>query len=585
MHAKLNTAKYPGIKQSKVKALKSLLQNRFSSDEILDLETADAMAKLSFELNYPLSLVVNRQGKFISLTVGEPSDVELPELKKFRTGISNLCGHRIIYTCNYKDSQVKINPSDKNSNDEVKIKRENLLCLVKNRLDLLVQIEVNPNNTFSKRFGQHGLYADRVNYVHLLPNRDLLGNLWKVSPSYTVRQCLKQNFEDLILALEEEFQNYQPNSIDQVNNNERAVLVGLITEGLNEWEVEDDLDELSQLAKTAGASVANRLVQSRGKPDPKYFLGSGKIQELSVLVQENQANLVIFDHELNANQQINIEEFLGIKVLDRTELILDIFAQRAQTKEGKLQVELAQLEYLLPRLTGSRQSLSRLGGGIGTRGPGETKLEVDRRVLRKRIDILRKEANQIAKNRQVQRNKRISSNTPLIALTGYTNSGKSTLLNALTKASAFVENKLFATLDPLTRRAILPNGDKILIADTVGFIKKLPTSLVTAFKATLEEIAQAHILVVVVDASHPNALEQIGSVYDVLSDIGIIDKPMITVLNKADLVRDEDLHFLSIQTPNPVIVSAKNRTGLAEFLYLTQEILKLIEKQEDKSLA
>lgn len=591
LHGKLATSNHPGIKQSEIKDLKRILQMRLSSDEIISLELAESLAVMSVKLRTPLSLVVNRRGHIISLSTCEPYEVELPELKQFRQGSSGLCGHRIIYTsflneaANKNVTTHKNNTNTDSNSNSFKTKQENLLCLVKNRLDLLVQIEVNEKGSFSKKAGEHGLTADKVNLIHLLPKLDNSGNLWEILPSMTVRQSMTQNFEYLIDSWEEEFQKYHPTRLISSSNQEIAVLVGLITEECDQFETEDDLDELAQLARTAGASVVGRLTQNKPKPDPKFFLGSGKIQELSLLVQETKANLVIFDNELSPTQESNIEDALGVKVLDRTELILDIFAQRAQTKEGKLQVELAQLEYLLPKLAGSRAALSRLGGGIGTRGPGETKLEVDRRRLRQRIDVLRKEANHISIYRQVQRNKRLKSGCPILALTGYTNSGKSTLLNALTKSDVFVEDKLFATLDPTTRRTFSKNGKEMLITDTVGFIKKLPTSLVTAFKATLEELVQADILLVVVDASHPNSLEQIGSVYDVLSELKVIDKPMITILNKADVVRPEDLRFLSMQTPNPVIVSAKNRTGLLEILWLAEEIQKLIELQNSKSSA
>jgi GTP-binding protein HflX len=278
---------------------------------------------------------------------------------------------------------------------------------------------------------------------------------------------------------------------------------------------------------------------------------------------------------LSPNQQKTIEQAVSVKVVDRTELILDIFAQRAQTREGKLQVELAQLKYLYPRLVGKGLSLSRLGGGIATRGPGETKLEIDRRRIRERINFLEHECERIKTHRDTQRRHRTDVNFPVIALTGYTNAGKSTLLNALTKADVFVEDKLFATLDPTTRRATLPDHSSVLFVDTVGFIKKLPTSLVAAFRSTLEEVTVADILLHVVDASHPNVMDQMASVYDVLSELGAIDRPMITVLNKAELVRTEDLRWLVSQVPSPVIISASKRLGLNALL---QDIQKLVQE-------
>jgi GTP-binding protein HflX len=299
-------------------------------------------------------------------------------------------------------------------------------------------------------------------------------------------------------------------------------------------------------------------------------------------VQEYGANLAIFDQELSPNQQKTIEQVVGVKVIDRTELILDIFAQRAHTKEGKLQVELAQLQYLYPRLVGKGLSLSRLGGGIATRGPGETKLEIDRRRIRERINFLENECERIKTHRDTQRRHRNDVNFPVVALTGYTNAGKSTLLNALTKADAFVEDKLFATLDPTTRRAALPDHSFVLFVDTVGFIKKLPTSLIAAFRSTLEEVTVADILLHVVDASHPNVMDQMASVYDVLSELGAIDRPMITVLNKAELVRKEDLRWLVSQVPSPVIISASKRLGLGGLLTRIQEIIQEVCPQRQK---
>jgi GTP-binding protein HflX len=417
--------------------------------------------------------------------------------------------------------------------------------------------------------------ADAVHIAHLLPGRDGEGKLWKVLPPSTVREAQQEDFNELIGALENEFRRLAPR-LQISEGEERAILIGIITQDHDMWQVEDDLDELSQLSRTAGATVCGRLTQARIQPDPKYFFGSGKVQELALLVQELGANIVVVDQELTPNQQANLEEVVGVKVIDRTELILDIFAQRAQTKEGKLQVELAQLKYLYPRLIGKGLSLSRLGGGIATRGPGETKLEVDRRRIREKITFLEKETQRIRSYRDTQRRKRTFENLPVVALTGYTNSGKSTLLNALTKSDSVIEDKLFATLDPATRRTTLPDHSPVLFTDTVGFIKKLPTSLIAAFGATLEEVGVADVLLHVVDASHPTVMEQITAVYDVLGELNCLDKPMITVLNKSDKVRPEDLAWLLDQVPNPVVISARQREGLGRLLLEVQEVLQRV---------
>ncbi len=452
------------------------------------------------------------------------------------------------------------------------------MALAKNRLDLLAQVNVDARGTFSRSHGEQSRLADSIQITHLLPGRDSEGRLWKQMPPCTVRLAQEEDFTALIAALEEEFQKQTP-GLAVRDGEERAILVGVITEGIDPWQMEDDLDELAQLTRTAGATVSRRMTQTRREPDPTFFLGAGKAQELALLVQETGANLVIFDHELTALQHNSLQKAASVKVLDRTELILDIFSQRARTREGKLQVELAQLKYLLPRLIGKGTALSRLGGGIGTRGPGETKLEIDRRRIRQRINHLEDDIVRIKNYRDTQRRMRNENHIPVVAITGYTNSGKSTLLNALTKSNVFVEDKLFATLDPTTRKTTLPDHSTVLLCDTVGFIKKLPTSLVAAFRSTLEEVAIADILLHVVDASHPHAIDQVNSVYDVLSELGAIDKPIITVLNKSELVRKEDLLWLVSQVPNPVVISALKRLGFPALLKKTEEMVEEVFPQ------
>lgn len=587
MHGKLDLGKAKGLKQSEIKKLNRLLQQRIPKDKILTIELADSVAEISHETGYPLSLVVNRRGQVVNVTVGHPWEVNMPELKGVRVGPGRLCGHRIIHTRledNDKSAVKSTGESPQKSSgvdSKEPVSKENLQCLARNRLDLLAQIGVNPQGTFSRSKGEQSKIADVVHIAHLLPGRDAEGRLWKVLPGSTARHAQDDDFEELISSLEEEFRTRAP-GLAVAEGEERAFLIGLVSDGTDAWQVEDDLDELAQLARTAGANVCGRLTQTKQQPDPKYFFGSGKLQEVALHVQELGATLLVVDQELTPNQQRNVEAVVGVKVIDRTELILDIFAQRAQTKEGKLQVELAQHKYLLPRLIGKGETLSRLGGGIGTRGPGETKLEIDRRRIREKINTLEGEALRILNYRTVQRKHRVNEHLPVVALTGYTNSGKSTLLNALTKSDVFTEDKLFATLDPTTRRTTLPDNSPVLISDTVGFIKKLPTSLIAAFRATLEEVAVADVLVHVVDASHPNVLEHISAVHDVLSELGAVDKPMITVLNKADKVRKEDLAWLFAQVPNPVIASAKIRFGLGSILSKIQEVISEVCPERQK---
>ncbi|ACL69867.1 GTPase HflX [Halothermothrix orenii] len=316
---------------------------------------------------------------------------------------------------------------------------------------------------------------------------------------------------------------------------------------------EISLEELKRLADTAGVKVLKKLMQRRFVINPAFYIGKGKLKELKHLVFENGANLVIFDNELTPAQFRNLENFLETRVVDRTQLILDIFAQHAHTRESKLQVELAQLQYLLPRLTGKGEELSRLGGGIGTRGPGETKLEIDRRRIEKRIYKLKQELKNVKKNRQIQRKSR---KDPVVALVGYTNAGKSTLLNTLTNANTEVADKLFATLDSTLRRLTLPFGKQIIISDTVGFIKKLPHQLVASFQATLEEIKEADILLHVVDSSEPELENHIKVVNAVLKELGVFHKEKIMVLNKIDRLEKGQLLDLGIKYPRAVPVSA-----------------------------
>jgi GTPase len=342
---------------------------------------------------------------------------------------------------------------------------------------------------------------------------------------------------------------------------ERAVLVGLASGE----DGQGTLEELTRLAETAGASVVGTVVQRRSRPHPATFVGSGKVEEIRARVRETGADLVIFDDELVSAQQRNLERRLDTKVLDRTALVLDIFAQRARTREGRLQVELAQMTYMLPRLAG-RVVLSRLGGGIGTRGPGETKLEVDRRRIRARITDLQRGIGALRQHRRLQRRARHDAALPTVALIGYTNAGKSSLLNSLTDAEVITANQLFATLDPTVRRALLPNHRPVLFVDTVGFIQKLPHDLVAAFRATLEEVVDADLLVHVIDGSHPRWAEQMTAVEEVLQDLGAAETPRINAINKVDRISSETLRDIEAEVHDAVPISALRQIGLLNLL-------------------
>jgi GTP-binding protein HflX len=339
-------------------------------------------------------------------------------------------------------------------------------------------------------------------------------------------------------------------------------------------DVEESLAELSQLAASAGITVVGELVQRRGAPEPSTYLGAGKVLELGELMEELEAGLAVCDDELTPAQAGNLSEALQLRVIDRTQLILDIFAARAQSREGKVQVELAQLRYLLPRLTGQGLALSRLGGGIGTRGPGETKLETDRRHIRRRMAELRRELDRIRQRRRLQREHRQDSQVPVIALVGYTNAGKSTLLNTLSGSSVHTQDQLFSTLDPTVRRVELSGVEQhVCFVDTVGFIRKLPHDLVAAFRATLEEVEGADMLVHVVDCSHRQMWEQMAAVQSILVDLEAADKPLITAFNKQDLQDPQIVGRLVERTPHSCAISAVTGEGCPDLLRLVEELL------------
>lgn len=359
-------------------------------------------------------------------------------------------------------------------------------------------------------------------------------------------------------------------TFEQNEKQEKVILVAVCLDDVQD--VEESLDELEQLAETAGAQTVGRCIQNREAIHNSTYVGSGKMQEIKDMIWEQDADGIICDDELSPMQIRNLEEELDCKVMDRTLLILDIFASRARTREGKIQVELAQLKYFSTRLTGYGNSLSRLGGGIGTRGPGEKKLEMDRRLIRKRIGHLSKELKQVVKHREVQRQKRSKNQVPVVCIAGYTNAGKSTLLNLYTDAGVLEEDQLFATLDPTTRSVKLPCGQEILLTDTVGFIQKLPHHLVNAFQSTLEEAKYSDLILHVVDASNPQREKQMQTVYETFRQLKIQDKKIITVFNKMD--KAEDTEFLKDVNADEVIdISAKKKIHTEELLQLIEDIL------------
>lgn len=387
-----------------------------------------------------------------------------------------------------------------------------------------------------------------------------------MSPPLSLDALTQQDFTQLIEGLEEEFRReFVAQEVDR--DRDRVLIIGLMTEEMTAQQFQDSLEELARLVDSAGGEVLQTLWQKRSRIHPQTVVGEGKVQEIALTAQTLGANLVVFDRDLSPSQVRNLETQIGVRVVDRTEVILDIFAQRAQSRAGKLQVELAQLEYMLPRLAGRGQAMSRLGGGIGTRGPGETKLETERRAIERRISRLQQQVNQLQAHRERLRQRRQHQEIPSVAIVGYTNAGKSTLLNALTNAEIYTADQLFATLDPTTRRLVVPQAltgqpQEILLTDTVGFIHELPASLMDAFRATLEEVTEADALLHLVDLSHPAWLNHIRSVREILAQMPVTPGPALVVFNKIDRVDSYTLAQAQEEFPLAAFISASERLGL-----------------------
>lgn len=534
---------------------------------------------------------LNRRGQVIRVGVGTPRQTQIPPLELPRYGAERLSGIRCIAT------HLKPEPPNETA----------LTAMLLQRLDALVMLNITGTG-FQRRGGGATGYVKEAYLAHLTPQdaRTLLtsptvqkshippadgennggkvhkSNVphtnWSVSPPMSVDMLTSQDFIDLVEGLEAEFRReYVSQEVDA--DHDRVLIVGVMTDGMTGQQFQDTLDELARLVDTAGGEVLEMMQQKRSRIHPQTVVGEGKVQEIAITVQSLGANLVVFDHDLSPGQIRNLESQIGVRVVDRTEVILDIFAQRAQSRAGKLQVELAQLEYMLPRLTGRGQAMSRLGGGIGTRGPGETKLETERRAIGRRIARLQQQVNQLQAHRERLRQRRQHEEVPSLAIVGYTNAGKSTLLNALTNAEVYTADQLFATLDPTTRRLVVPHAEmdepqEILVTDTVGFIHELPSSLMDAFRATLEEVTEADALLHLVDLSHPAWLSHIRSVRDILGQMPVTPGPALVVFNKIDEVNSDTLALAREEFPLAVFISASQRLGLET---LRQRLGQLVE--------
>ncbi|MEO0949179.1 MAG: GTPase HflX [Cyanobacteria bacterium J06641_5] len=504
---------YKGLKASQVKQLKRLYQQHLPRDRATSPEFAQRLAAISTEINQSVCAYVNRRGQVIRVGVGTPRQTQIPPLELPRYGSARLSGIRCIAT------QLKTDPP----------KESSLTAMAMQRLDALVTLTLTRQG-FQRRGGAAAGFVQETYLAHLIPetaddrqNGNGRHHYWSIQPPTSLDVLSQQDFLDLVESLEAEFEReFVARQVD--SDCERAILVGVWTADTDSQHFESDMRELARLLDTAGGEVIDEITQRRTRPHPQMAIGAGKVQEIAIAAQTLGANLVVFDRDLSPAQQRNLEQATGVRTIDRTELILDIFAQRAQSRAGKLQVELAQLEYMLPRLVGRGRAMSRLGGGIGTRGPGETKLETERRSIQSRISRLQKEVNTLQAHRSRLRQQRQNQEVPSIAVVGYTNAGKSTLLNALTNAEVYAADQLFATLDPTTRRLSVPDGElgeprTILLTDTVGFIRELPPALVDAFRATLEEVTEADALLHVVDLSHAAWESQIESVTNLIEEM------------------------------------------------------------------
>jgi GTPase len=544
-----------GLKPNQIKRLEKLYQRRVAPRAVITPELARQMTELSAEIRRQIGVILNRQGKVEYVIIGDARGIVIPDLKRVRVGRGRFRGLRCLHTQLGGDG----------------LTHDDLTDLALLRLDLMAVIGV----------GEDGL-PDRIHAAHLVPGApqsvappvEAAGDAdepdrraaaapaaWAYLPKVPPGQ-FDVDFLELIENLEAEFARTRQLR-DARDARDRALLVSVTTGSLAQ--AQESLAELVELARSCDLVVVDSIVQRRTQLDPQTVLGKGKLQELIIRSLQMSADIILFDQDLSPSQVRAIEAATDLKILDRTQLILDIFAQRARSREGKIQVELAQLKYLLPRLSGHGADMSRLAGGIGGRGPGETKLEVDRRRARDRISALEKLIEEIRRSRESRRAQRVRRNLPVVSIVGYTNAGKSTLLNALTSSDVVAESRMFATLDPTSRRLRLPRERDIIINDTVGFIRDLPKTLVAAFKATLEEIEDSDVLIHLVDASAMDYARHIEAVEGILAELNLSQLPRLLVFNKADLLDPEQVENLC-RSHSAIAVSARRRDALSALL-------------------
>jgi len=536
--------------------------------EIISAELARQMSEISNETGRQIGVLLNRKGQVEYVMVGNAKQIEMPDFGRARVSSDRFRGLRCVHTHLLGE----------------KLTQDDLTDLALLRLDLMSIIQVDrksglPGMVYSAHLLPFGVTASFTNGEQ---TEDGTPNYEFLEPN--IPSQLDTDFLSLVNSLEDEMARVRRTDTNKQAGRDRAILVGVTTGDIEEEH--ESLAELNELAVSADVVVLDKIVQRRPQIDPKTVLGKGKLDDLLIRSMRLGTDIIVFDAELSPAQVRSLSEATELKVIDRPQLILDIFAQRAQSREGKLQVELAQLKYLLPRLViGQNSAFSRLAGGIGGRGPGETKLETDRRRVRDRIAQLERQVDDLGRQRQERRKNRVQKHLPIISLVGYTNAGKSTLLNALTQSEVYAEKKMFATLDPTSRRLRLPYDQEVIINDTVGFIRDLPDALVSAFRATLEEISDSSLLIHVADASNPRVMQQIASVNKILLDLELNKIPQVVVLNKTDLIDEQELEVLRRQIQldtglESVAISAIDRSTLRP---LAERIGGVIIDQENST--
>jgi len=533
-----------GLKPSIRQRLENLCRRRVPPVQVISPELSRDLAHISFEAARQIGLLVGRDGTVEMVIVGGPRSLFIPDLPKSRGGRWRLRGLRLVHT------HLQSEP----------LTQEDLMDLVFLRLDCVAAVYVDRNGG-----------ATQFELAYILPgNGAAAGRGWEILPPIPCHDPAL-DFQALVKSLEDELERNRLALPSSSTGEDRAILVSVTTS--DRETAQRSMDELVELARTGGIIAADTIIQRQRERNSKYLIGKGKLSEIVLRALQCGVDLLIFDQELNPSQVRAITDTTELRVVDRTQLILDIFAQRARTREGKIQVEMAQLKYLLPRLGVKDDALSRLTGGIGTRGPGETTLEINRRRTKDRISHLDDQLRSLRKRRGQRRAKRTRKEMPVISIVGYTNAGKSTLLNALTHSSVFVENKLFATLDPTSRRLRFPRDFEVIITDTVGFIRDLPKDLMEAFSATLEELNDADLLLHVVDIGNPQFEEQIAAVGRILSGLELEEKPTIMVFNKMELVPLEYVE-MQLRKYGGVAISALTSRTMEPLIIAMQRVIE-----------